>query len=624
MRIPSQSSPSSETVESRLGQSASHTNETSADAPVADSHLPDAMQHTQRPAWASRENIGALSSPPLNLPGVPADIDVQGDNGANEALPAESLHGSVAADSVPAEPEALAQHLQELQDWVNSASHPGERQERVAVAGIFSDCWNNPAITTISVESQLFLSSLPPLPHHLINLHVLNCTHLTTLPSLSQCTELNTLVVMWNGQLTAITDLSAAQLRWLTVSGCRSVNALPSLAQLQNLQVLDTEETPLTSLPEDILSLPSTCRISLNASGLSDAVRNRLTHIMNGPGYAGPRIEYSMWLAPFADEAPPIETIEQAVAVWQAEAPPHLQLALSDFDWSALPAQDNVNAFSRFLVRMRETNDYRNATPELKAATQQRVAALLVQMQTDSALRENCFNLATDAVNTCGDRVALRMLDMENCAVISAAKTALAAGHYDHNPQALVDLCKGQHRLKMIEKEAQDKVATMHFTDPIEVHLGYLTKLTEPYRLPVRISTMLYPVCSGVTDADIAAVRKKCSNDDLSLEECEANDRAYQRALVGSDLMCGLLERLQPLDMQAVNTETDRLVKHEKVRLYEALGALDSTDPQYARNSRDLKTAFDAIEINIKVKTTLPVLQSFLKRHGLESTLGNA
>ena len=274
-------------------------------------------------------------------------------------------------------------------------------------------------------------------------------------------------------------------------------------------------------------------------------------------------------------------------------------------------------------MRVRETNDYRHASPELKAATQERVAALMVQMQNDSALRENCFNLATDAIDTCGDRVALRMLDMENCAVISEAKAAIAAGHYDHNPQALVDLCKGQHRLDIIAKESERKVATMNLTDAIEVHLGYLTKLAEPYRLPVRISTMLYPNCSGVTDEDIAAVSKKCSNDGLSPAECAINDQAYHHALATSELMGILLDRLQPAQMQTVNSETDRLVEQAQQRLYEDLDALDPTAANFAQQNRLMMTAFETVKTDTRVRTTLPIVQSFLQLHHVDSGLGN-
>ena len=272
---------------------------------------------------------------------------------------------------------------------------------------------------------------------------------------------------------------------------------------------------------------------------------------------------------------------------------------------------------------VRETNDYSRASSKLKAATQQRVAALLMQMQADSALRESCFNLATDAIDSCGDRIALRLLDMENCAVISEAKTSISAGKYDHNPQVLIDQCKGQHRLDIIAKETQRKVATMHFTDPIEVHLGYLTELREPYRLPIRISTMLYRGFTEITSDDLAAVRKKCSNDGLSPAECAANDQAYQHALAASDLMRNLLQRLQPAQMQTANTETNRLVEQEKNTLYEALNALDPTAADFAQQNRQLKTTFDAIETDIKVRTTLPLVLVFLQMHQLDSGLGN-
>lgn len=90
--------------------------------------------------------------------------------------------------------------------------------------------------------------------------------------------------------------------------------------------------------------------------------------------------------------------------------------------------------------------------------------------------------------------MALRLMDMENLAVTSAASAAIDAGKYNNNSHALVDLCKGQHRLAIIAAAADREVASMHFTDPIEVHLGFITKLASPRQLPVQISTMLYPV----------------------------------------------------------------------------------------------------------------------------------
>jgi hypothetical protein len=374
-------------------------------------------------------------------------------------------------------------------------------------------------------------------------------------------------------------------------------------------------------VPEDFLSLPPDCDIQLDASRLSDAVRNRLLHVMNEPDYVGPRIEYSMGQPSSPVPAGPIE---DEVDVWRGEAPPHLQQALTEFNWRAVPKTDNVNAFAQFLVRMRETNDYKNASPALKTATQHRLATLLKQMQTDSTLRENCFNLATDAVDTCGDRIALRFLDMENCAVISAAKAALDAGKYDDNPQALIDVCKDQHRLTIIAKEADDKTASMNYVDAIEVRLGYLTRLAGPYQLPVQISTMLYPEWSHVSADDITAVRKKCSNDGLSPTDCAENDQAYQRALAASDLMRAQLERWDAPRMREANATKDQLVKQAADTLYEALDALDQNTTNFREQNRQLNSTFNSLETDIKVQTTLPVLHAFLQAHHLDSGLGNA
>ena len=715
-----------EIVGHRPGQPVVRSDSSSTVASVVLSHLPIKLQRSGRPAWGHAENfrtgdavVAAPSEAVIEeqqraarrssvLTNTPA---VQSTNQHEANSVSDQSAAVVPRPEEPSTKKHLAQNLAALAAWAKSGPRI-ERQERRQVATEFRKCWVDPQVVRINIFTKNRITSFPPIPAKLTELHVWDCasivtlpvlaghsqlkrldlrrlyglrhfpdvsncvklkflvmdechdvedpaeltgcrqlellkvarcTNLRALPAMSECPGLETLDISFCGGLAIPIDLSknpnitklfiwhcgrinalnltgCNQLKSISLTECAGLATIPSVGHLQQLEFLDLGGTPLTSLPDDIVSMPGTCRAILDASRLSDAVRNRLIHIMNAPGYTGPQITYSMGQASSDFTAPPVA---EAVAAWRAEALPQLQQALTGFDWSALPLQDNVHAFSSFLVRARETNDYSRAAPELKAATQQRVAALLVQMQNDPALRENCFNLATDAVNSCGDRVALRMLDMENCAVISEAKTAISAGKYDHNPQALIDLCKGQHRLDIIAKGAESKVATMHFTDPIEVHLGYLTKLSDSYRLPLRISSLLYPACSGVTVDDLAAVSKKCSNDGLSPAECATNDRAYQHALATSDLMRGLLERLQPAQMQAANVETDRQIGQAQHRLYEELDTLDPTAANFAQQNRQLKTAFDAIETDIKVRATLPVLQSFLQKHQLDNGLGN-
>lgn len=447
------------------------------------------------------------------------------------------------------------------------------------------------------------------------------CPAIATPVNVAGCTQLQELALRNCSRVPSI-DLSGCnQLSRVSLSVCAALTTIPSLGHLQRLSYMDVMQTGITSLPDDIVSLQEDCRILLDATHLSDAVRNRLDHIMNAPGYAGPRIEYTMGDSPVATRARPV--VEE-VAAWHAEAPVHLQQVLTSFDWSALGQHDNVDAFSIFLGRVRETNDYLHATPALKAATQSRVATLLIQLQSDPVLRENCLNLALDAINTCGDRVAIRLMEMENLATTAAARTAIDAGHYDNNPQALVDLCKGQHRLAIVATEADNKVASLHFTDPIEVHLGYITTLAQSCQLPVQISTMLYPACARVTSDDIAAVTKKLSNAGGSPAEAAANDQAYQHALAASELMRALLHRLQPAQMQAADTDTATLIEQAKNTLHESLDALNPSDENFVQQNRQLMAAFKAVETDLPIQATLPVLHNFLSVRGIDSGLGAA
>lgn len=478
----------------------------------------------------------------------------------------------------------------------------------------------------------------------LINVIVVNCRNLRTFPNfagnttlkkllltqcsnaetpvdVSRCTALQELSLEGCQNITAVALAGCEQLTNVTVAGCVSLATMPPLSHLQRLDVLAMDGVPLTSLPEDMLQLPRNCRITLDASRLSDAIRNRLDHILNAPGYSGPRIEYPLG-APSPDT--PVRPLDQEVAAWRDEAPVETQQALSEFDWRELPQQDNTAAFSTFLARVRETNDYRHPSHALKTATQERVAKLLIKLQNDPTLREDCFNLALDAINTCGDRVALRLMDMENLAMTHEASAAIDAGRYDEDPRALIELCKVQHRLAIIATEAENKVAGMHFTDPIEVHLGYITKLAEPCQLPVQISTMLYPACAGVTEDDLAAVTRKLSNAGLSSEECVANDHAYQRALAGSGLMRKLLQRLRPAEMRAAYADNDALIAQSQNQLRAQMDALNPVATDYRQESRRLMVEFRAVEIDIPVLNTLALVQDFLVTHDIAGALNES
>lgn len=625
--------------------------ETQADIATLWRYLPLKLRRVQRPAWAN----GAVM-PPLGVESAAPDPAQQP---RTETLAAQGL-------PAPAEQQqrALAQRLQTLQTWLDDAP-PGEQAERRHVASEFRACLIDPASSDLQLLNLFDVTSLPPIPPAVKKLSLWNCPNLRPAPDLSACTQLTnffmvrcpniampslshlkqltslnfarspnvtevdvsncdqltTLLLPQCSNLWSLNISGCTRLAWLNLAMCASLTPLPSFGQFQQLRDLDLSGIPMTSVPDDILYLHRECMVHLDAGNLSDAVRNRLLSVVNAPGYAGPQIQYSM-VAPGTITA--ILPIDRAVAEWRSEAATQQPAASSGFDWSALPVQDNVTAFATFLARVRESGDYRDAKPELKAATQQRVTALLAQLETDPTLREDCFNLALDAVNTCGDRVALRLMDMEQMAIHCDARAAIDTGKFDIDPRPLIDLCKGQYRLAIIAAAAENKAATMNFTDPIEVHLGYLTKLAAPCKLPVRITTMLYPACAGVTNEDLANISKKLMSTGASPEECEDNNRAYQKFLAASGLIRQLLTRLRPADMGAVNAFNDELIEHAQNSIRARLDALQPTAADYRACSKELMTQFHVASIDIPALATLPLLQDFLAVHAIETTLHDA
>lgn len=301
-----------------------------------------------------------------------------------------------------------------------------------------------PQLTTLSIYNCASIVVSPDLSQCrlLQTLTFASCTGLTEAPDVRQCEALQTLNMTDCPSVRNTPDWSqSTNLRRINIVRCTALASIPPVRNLQELLTLNLCDTPLTSLPDDILHLRRACFIALDASRLSDAVRNRLAETMNQPHYRGPEIQYTMGHASPSLE---IRPLGEEVNAWHAEILDASQGIFDQAFWSTLSGRENSMTFSMFLARIRETNDYRHATPILKAATQRRVGALLKQLGTDPALREDCCNLATDAVDTCGDRVALRLMDMEMLCLTRRAMADIDSGRSDSNPQAVIELCKGQ------------------------------------------------------------------------------------------------------------------------------------------------------------------------------------
>ena len=353
----------------------------------------------------------------------------------------------------------------------------------------------------------------------------------------------------------------------------------------------------------------------MTAANLSEAIRNRLaaaTNATNIPVYTGPRFNFDMDTHRPEIAAKPIN---EEVASWKQEsgAPGDAQ---SDALWTRLQEHANAHSFAQFLVRLRETSDYRSA--RLQPDFQQRIGELLAQLEPaeSTALRELCFAQAAEAVGTCGDRVALALLDMETACATHQAEVKVCNGGYDHQLQDLVDLGKGMYRLQQLEKISRDKVKTLNFVDEIEVHLGYLVQLSEEFKLPVRMQTMLYPNCSEITEADVTAARNS-----LKGHEEKSDNRALLDFLTSWSPMDMMLKKRDPDAFSAMNIEIKAKIEKAQKPLQTRLAELDEKAADYEQQAKLLMAEHNQIPGTIAAQEKRPLIVDLLNEQNVKASL---
>ncbi|ECC8719196.1 type III secretion system effector E3 ubiquitin transferase SspH2, partial [Salmonella enterica subsp. houtenae] len=325
-----------------------------------------------------------------------------------------------------------------------------------------------PGLQDLSVSDNQ-LASLPALPSELGKLWAYN-NRLTRLPALppglqelsvsdNQLTSLpalpSELCKLWayNNRLTSLPALPSG-LKELIVSGNRltSLPALPS--ELEELMVSGNR---LTRLPESITGLSSEATVNLEGNPLSERTLQALQNITSAPGYSGPRIRFDMAGASAPRE---VRALHLAVADWLAPAREG-EPAPAD-RWHMFGQEDNAAAFSLFLDRLSETENFIK-----DAGFKAQISSWLAHLAEDEELRANTFALATEATSSCEDRITFFLHQMKNVQLVHNAEK----GEYDNNLAALVATGREMFRLGKLEQIAREKVRTLALVDELEVWL---------------------------------------------------------------------------------------------------------------------------------------------------------
>ncbi|EBH9977495.1 E3 ubiquitin--protein ligase [Salmonella enterica subsp. arizonae serovar 35:z4,z32:-] len=363
-----------------------------------------------------------------------------------------------------------------------------------------------PGLRELSVDGNL-LASLPALPPGLQSLSVPG-NQLPSLPDLpsglrklwasgNRLTSLSALpsglreLIISNNRLTSLSALPS-ELRELSVSH----NLLPSLPELPSgLQELAVSHNRLTRLPESIISLPLYARVNLDGNPLSERTLQTLRNLTSAPGYSGPRIRFDMAGPSVPREA---RALHLAVADWlmparEGEPDPADR-------WHASGQEDNAAAFSLFLDRLRETENF-----EKDAGFKAQISSWLALLAEDDVLRAKTFAMATEATSSCEDRVTFALHQMKNVQLVHNAEK----GVYDNNLPGLVSTGREMFRMEMLERIAREKVRTLAFVDEIEVCLAYQNKLKESLELTSVTAEMRFFGVSGVTASDLRSAERQ-------------------------------------------------------------------------------------------------------------------
>ncbi|EEJ7167516.1 SPI-2 type III secretion system effector E3 ubiquitin transferase SspH2 [Salmonella enterica subsp. enterica] len=440
-----------------------------------------------------------------------------------------------------------------------------------------------PGLQELSVSDNQ-LASLPALPSELCKLWAYN-NQLTSLPTLpsglqelsvsdNQLASLPTLpsglkeLIVSGNRLTSLPVLPS-ELKELMVSG----NRLTSLPMLPSgLLSLSVYRNQLTRLPESLIHLSSETTVNLEGNPLSERTLQALREITSAPGYSGPIIRFDM-----AGASAPRETraLHLAAADWLVPAREG-EPAPAD-RWHMFGQEDNADAFSLFLDRLSETENFIK-----DAGFKAQISSWLAQLAEDEALRANTFAMATEATSSCEDRVTFFLHQMKNVQLVHNAEK----GQYDNDLAALVATGREMFRLGKLEQIAREKVRTLALVDEIEVWLAYQNKLKKSLGLTSVTSEMRFFDVSGVTVTDLQ---------DAELQVKAAEKSEFREWILQWGPLHRVLERKAPERVNALREkqisdyeETYRMLSDTELR---PSGLVGNTDAERTIGARAMESA---------------------------------
>ena len=418
------------------------------------------------------------------------------------------------------------------------------------------------------------IRSLPVLPEHLQHLDVA-CNLLQMLPAYlpATLTDLN----LYRNTVTQLPELPLGLVS-LNCGGNRLTRLAPSLPH--TLRDLNAEDNQITVLP----LIPSETRIFLIRG-------NRMVGVPEG---AYTRIDMLRAWQRSQSLIPTRPATPVGNRPGTSRAQPEDRWELS-FTPSSAEEVRGAMVFNEFLERLTGTPalpapaEYDN--PLTRDAFVARVDSLLDAIKQSPPLRVLCMAIAMTASETCGDRVALALTQMEIARIGDDARE----GRFSE-PE-LLTVGAGMFRLATLDAHVDAEIARRNAageaTDDVEIRLAYHANLATRLKLPGVARAMLYERCADVAPAAI----------DLA----EAAVRAHQRRGAFIDF----LATWQPWReaMQRRNPEMFATFAKANDFLQESLAVLPKTLTDQAQKMIFKQFDIDALTTQFSRAETLALMQ---------------
>jgi hypothetical protein len=341
---------------------------------------------------------------------------------------------------------------------------------------------------------------------------------------------------LWNLQALQALDLIGNQLSELPASlgnlqglgalylDGNQLAALPeSLGNLTALQALYLSDNQLTALPESLRNLAALRNLFLSGNPLRELPNFLRT------------LNLEVHDLPFSVS---IESITQEICrLAQVEPSDALESLYTE------AADHQKELLKTWISRLKDTAPGRAQDTRFY----QSIVNILKVAATNPPFTQTFWNVIEGAGATCGDRMALSILDLD------VAKQLMELNPQKHL-QVAAFLREGAWPYALLKEHAIQKVVELQGAgrtfDEIEVHLGYPINLREALRLPIAPQEMLYFTCSCLTDDDLEIAK-------ASVLEKMGNEDEFITYLIDQDKWKETLQLKHPNEVAAIENQYD-------------------------------------------------------------------